>query len=356
MVSGEGTKFLYEGQQIIAEYNGAGALQRRYIPGPGLDNPYVWFEGTGTASSTARRLLGNAFGSIIAVGSTGAANTTLGINSYDEFGVGPTTNLGRFQYKGMALIPELGLYHARARTYSQYLGRFMQPDPSGYSDGMNLYAFVHNGPVGSADPLGLTSECKKGKGEDLACEVEAPRPPPDDPSPASPPSDFPTTDPPAPGTDEGGGGCGRQPQGPKQVDCDTVLPNGQTVGDVVRAQQAQLQRVLDSALQSEGGPLSAELGTFLAISFPNGPIDFKNRFRGQANASVLGSAGNFAYYAVGSGYIPSSLLDFGAGTYAVAAAVFGRKPFSSLTGPMFADASAAAVRNAALASNGCHKP
>jgi len=129
-----------------------------------------------------------------------------------------------------------------------------------------------------------------------------------------------------------------------------------TVGDIVRAQQAQLQRVLDSALQSEGGPLPAELGTFLAISFPNGPIDFKNRFRGQANASVLGSAGNFAYYAVGSGYIPSSLLDFGAGTYAVAAAVFGRKPFSSLTGPMFADASAAAVRSAALASNGCHKP
>jgi len=154
VVTGAGTKFLYEGQQIIAEYNGSGALQRRYIPGPGLDNPYVWFEGTGTASSTARWLLGNAFGSIIAVGSTGAANTTLGINAYDEFEVGPTTNLGRFQYKGMAYIPELGLYHARARTYSQYLGRFMQPDPSGYSDGMNLYAFVHNGPINGRDVLG----------------------------------------------------------------------------------------------------------------------------------------------------------------------------------------------------------
>ncbi|MBS0398649.1 MAG: RHS repeat-associated core domain-containing protein, partial [Proteobacteria bacterium] len=159
VVSGAGTKFLYEGQQIIAEYNGAGTLQRRYVPGPGLDNPYVWFEGTGTASNTARWLLGNAFGSIIAVGSTGAANTTLAINSYDEFGVGPTSNLGRFQYKGMTYIPEVGLYHARARTYSQYLGRFMQPDPSGYSDGMNLYAFVHNGPINGRDPSGLWGGC-----------------------------------------------------------------------------------------------------------------------------------------------------------------------------------------------------
>jgi len=109
VVSGAGTKFLYEGQQIIAEYNGSGALQRRYIPSPRLDNPYLWFEGTGT------------------VGSTGAANTTLGINQYDEFGVEPTTNLGRF----------------------------MQPDPCGYSDGMNLYAFVHNGPINGRDVLGL---------------------------------------------------------------------------------------------------------------------------------------------------------------------------------------------------------
>jgi RHS repeat-associated protein len=149
------TQFLSDGQQIIAEYSNTNALLRRYIPGPALDQPLIWFEGTGTASSGARWLLADAFGSIAAVGTSGASNTTLGINTYDEFGVSAASNIGRFQYKGMAYIPEIGLYHDRARTYSQYLGRFLQPDPSGYSDGMNLYSFVKNAPINQGDPTGL---------------------------------------------------------------------------------------------------------------------------------------------------------------------------------------------------------
>lgn len=148
-----------------------------------------------------------------------------------------------------------------------------------------------------------------------------------------------------------------------QITCDTALPNGQTVGDVVRAQQAQLQSVFDSALQAEGGPLFAELGAFLAIAQPHGPIDFKNSFSGKANDQLLGDAGNFAYYATGSGYIPDKILDFGAGSYGVVAAtaralkLSNQGPsYSDLTGPMFSDRSAASVRNTALNSNGCKRP
>ncbi|NWN23243.1 RHS repeat-associated core domain-containing protein, partial [Escherichia coli] len=56
----------------------------------------------------------------------------MGVNSYDEYGIPATGNMGRFQYTGQAWIPELGMYHYKARIYSPTLGRFLQTDPIGY--------------------------------------------------------------------------------------------------------------------------------------------------------------------------------------------------------------------------------
>jgi RHS repeat-associated protein len=47
-----------------------------------------------------------------------------------------------------------GLYDARARIYDAATGRFLQPDPLGYLDSPNLYAYVHGDPVGFVDPSG----------------------------------------------------------------------------------------------------------------------------------------------------------------------------------------------------------
>jgi hypothetical protein len=49
---GTATQLLYAGNQLVAEYDGAGALLRRYVHGPGIDEPVVKYEGTGTASKS----------------------------------------------------------------------------------------------------------------------------------------------------------------------------------------------------------------------------------------------------------------------------------------------------------------
>lgn len=85
--------------------------------------------------------------------------------SYSTFGKTTIKDLGNnvitesvignnYGFSGRRLDAETDSYYYRARCFSPLLGRFLQVDPLGYEDSMNLFEFCSNSPNNYLDPLG----------------------------------------------------------------------------------------------------------------------------------------------------------------------------------------------------------
>ncbi|MEO1920822.1 MAG: RHS repeat-associated core domain-containing protein [Sphingomonadaceae bacterium] len=161
-------RFLYDGNALIMEFNAGGGILARHVHGLSAgDDPIASYTGSLFAASNEQLIRQDRLGSVMLM-STDRTTATVNVNAYDEYGVPGSGNTGRFQYTGQVWLPQIGLYHYKARTYSPTLGRFLQTDPIRYGDGLNMYTYVGNDPINALDPLGLNKV--KPKNPDGSCD------------------------------------------------------------------------------------------------------------------------------------------------------------------------------------------
>ncbi|MEZ5499798.1 MAG: hypothetical protein R3E77_10265 [Steroidobacteraceae bacterium] len=110
--AGVTTQYLYDGDRLIAEYNSGGTVLRRYAHGAGVDEPLVWYEGSGLTNRAW--LHGDERGSVIASTNRAAAATA---HTYGAYGEPSTWSGSRFKYTGQIALSEVQLYHYKARVY-----------------------------------------------------------------------------------------------------------------------------------------------------------------------------------------------------------------------------------------------
>jgi RHS repeat-associated protein len=138
--------YAWDGNDAIVTYAN-GQFLARTVYGPGENEPLYQVDNQGRRTWFAHDERGSIVGSSDTAGHGGARK------AYDEYG-----NSSNFAYQhgytGALHLRGTGLYYMRARLYDPKLGRFLQPDPIGYGDGLNMYAYVGGDPVNGSDPSG----------------------------------------------------------------------------------------------------------------------------------------------------------------------------------------------------------
>lgn len=91
-----------------------------------------------------------------------------GTTSYMAGDNAAEVKLKHYRYAGNERDDETGLYYCGARYYQPGVGRWLSADPSGPTDGLNLYCYVGDNPIIFIDPNGMIRILVVGEGRDFS--------------------------------------------------------------------------------------------------------------------------------------------------------------------------------------------
>jgi RHS repeat-associated protein len=154
---------------ITYAYDSFGRLMTRN------DESFIYYKDFDLGTSETLRILGRGMvglekrGELYSVISDHRGNVCALVNHqqeqeafyvYNAFGEAMHTGAldSPWQFSSQRMDPETHLLHFLKRIYDPEIGRWLTPDPAGFVDGPNLYAYVSNNPLTHIDPLGLWSE------------------------------------------------------------------------------------------------------------------------------------------------------------------------------------------------------
>jgi len=163
------TRYYYDNWRVVAETDDQAAIQRVYVYGNYLDEALLMIDKTGQSDVDYYYVHDHLFSPAALLSDAGVV---LERYEYDAYGE------PRFYDKDFVLLStqassydnpimftgqrldrldsgDLLLMNYKARVYDPGTGRFLQHDPIGYDDGMNLYQYVQSRPTLFLDSYGL---------------------------------------------------------------------------------------------------------------------------------------------------------------------------------------------------------
>lgn len=159
-VNGVNTWFLWDGQNMLAVYDGSGSRVARYGY---VENDYVPLQ----LEDNGERYFVHADHLRTPRFITDASGEVVWLSRHEAFGAavvdadpdGDGQNV-RFdlRFPGQYYDAESGLHYNHHRDYDPATGRYVQSDPVGLAAGINTYAYVSNDPLRNLDPLGLEKQ------------------------------------------------------------------------------------------------------------------------------------------------------------------------------------------------------